>query len=254
MLWHKAWLDTRSRFLIGLALLMLSAFAAVFSYPKVMKLLPLAPAVDVGGELGRRIREAVDLARDYRGYIWSQWVRQNMSQLWTIFAVLLGSGSLIARGSRGGLFTLSLPISRGRLLGVRAATGLAELLALAVLPALVLPLFSPAIGQAYGIGDALIHAACMFTAGTVFFSLAFLLSTTFDDLWQPMLITFLVAMALALCPQVFRELSPFSIFTVMNGEVYFRTGHLPLVGIVASLAVSASMLYGADRSLARRDF
>ena len=46
MLWHKAWLDTRSRFLIGLALLALSAFAAVFSYPKVMKLLPLAPAVD----------------------------------------------------------------------------------------------------------------------------------------------------------------------------------------------------------------
>jgi ABC-2 type transport system permease protein len=254
MLWHKSWLDTRSRFLIGLAVLAMSAFGVVFEYPRVLKLLPLVPSVDVGGELGRQIREAVELSRDYRGYLWSQWFRQNMAQMWTIFAVLLGSGSLLARGSRGGLFTLSLPVSRSRLAAVRAITGIIELLALAVLPTLVLPLFSPAIGQSYGMGEALIHALCMFTAGTVFFSLAFLLSTTFDDVWRPLLITCVAAAALALCPQVFRELSPFSIFTVMSAEVYFRTGHLPLVGMVVSVALSAAMLYGADRTLARRDF
>ena len=75
MLWHKSWVETRSRFLIGLTLLMLSTCGAVLYYPQVMKLLPMASTVDTGGELGRRIREGVELARDYRGYVWSQWMR-----------------------------------------------------------------------------------------------------------------------------------------------------------------------------------
>ena len=53
--------------------------------------------------------------------------------MWTLFAVLLGTGGLLSQASGGGaLFTLSLPVSRNRLLGVRAATGLAELLVLAL--------------------------------------------------------------------------------------------------------------------------
>ena len=42
--------------------------------------------------------------------------------------MLLGTGGLLSQAIGGGaLFTLSLPVSRERLLGVRAATGLAEL-------------------------------------------------------------------------------------------------------------------------------
>src|ERR1700720_2577010 len=103
MLWYKSWLDTRWRFLIGMGLLILSAAGTVFTYPQVMKLMPLAPAVDTSGELGRRIREAVELSRSYRGYVWSQWFRQNLPQIWTVFAVLLGSGGVLAQGSRSGV-------------------------------------------------------------------------------------------------------------------------------------------------------
>ena len=138
MLWYKSWLETRWRFLIGLALLMLLRLRhRARRIPKCMKLLPLAPRVDLSGELGRRIAEAVELSRSYRGYVWSQWFRQNMPQMWTLFAVLLGTGGLLSQASGGGaLFTLSLPVSRNRLLGVRAATGLAELLVLALVPSL----------------------------------------------------------------------------------------------------------------------
>jgi len=91
---------------------------------------PQLPQAD--GDLGRRIAEGAALVRDYRTYIWSQWFRQSFRELWAVFAVVLGTGGLLAQASRGGaLFTLSLPVSRGRLLGVRAATGLAELLVLA---------------------------------------------------------------------------------------------------------------------------
>ena len=148
MLLYKSWLETRWRFLIGLALLMCTAATVVFAYPRVVKLLPMALTADVSSELGRRIREAAEIQRTYRGYLWQQWFGQNLANLLSIFAVVLGTGGLLSQASKGGaLFTLSMPVSRNRILGVRAATGLGELLVLAVLPSLLLPLLSPLIGQ-----------------------------------------------------------------------------------------------------------
>src|SRR6266545_8206723 len=145
MLWYKSWLETRWRFIIGVVLLMCSAAGTVLAYPKVLQLMPLLPNVEVSGELGRRIREAAELARDYRGYVWSQWFRQNLMQMWTLLAVLLGTGGLLSQTSGGAaLFTLSLPASRTQLTGVRAAAGLAELLVLALIPSLLISLLSPA--------------------------------------------------------------------------------------------------------------
>ena len=255
MLWYKSWLETRSRFLIGLALLVCSAGATVFTYPKVVELLAMVPAIDTGGEIGRRIREAAALAREYRGYVWSQWYAQNLIQLWTIFAVLLGTGGLLAQTSGGGaLFTLSLPASRTRLTTVRAATGLAELAVLALAPSLLLPVLSPGVGQTYAVSDALAHAFCLFVAGAVFFSLAFLLSTVFNDIWRPLLIALFVAGILAIAEMFAGEGSHFGLIHVMNGERYFRGGGLPWTGLFVSVALSASMLYGAAINLARRDF
>ena len=255
MLWYKSWLETRWRFAIALALLMLSACATVLAYPRVMQLLSAAPRVDASGVIGQQISEQVELARSYRGYVWSQWYRQNLAQLWTFFAVLLASGSVLSRVSGSGtLFTLSLPASRNRLVGVRAVTGLAELLALAFVPSLLIPLLSPAVGQGYSVADALVHGACLFIAGATFFSLAFLLSTVFSDLWRPLLIACSVAVVLSLCGQVFPDVARYSIFRVMNGEVYFRGGGLPWLGLLASAALSTAMLYAASRNIARQDF
>lgn len=252
MLWYKSWLETRWRFLIGLVLLIFSALSTVFTYPQVLKLLPMVPQ-HINGEIGRRIREAAELARDFRGYVWSDWFRQNLPEKWTLFAVLIGTGGLLAHSSGGGtLFTLSLPVSRRRLLGVRTATGLIELFVLAFVPSLLIPLFSPAIGQHYGLGSAVIQSACLFIAGSVFFSLAALLSTMFNDIWRPLLIALGVAIAVSLveqAPQV-----SYGIFHVMHGESYFRHGALPWVGLLASAAVSVALQYSAMVNIARRDF
>ena len=255
MLWYKAWLETRWRFLIGLALLLFTAGGVVIGYPRVMELMPLVPRTDTGGELGRLIKEAAELARTYRGYVWSQWFRQNLAQTWTLLAVLLGTGGLLAQTSGGGaLFTLSLPVTRSRLLGVRAATALVELLALALIPSLLIPLLSPAIDQSYGVVDALVHATCLFIAGTVFFSLAFLLSTVFSDVWRPALIALCAAFAMALLERVLRDAGGFGLFRIMTGEAYFRAGVLPWFGLLASAAVSMGMLYAAIKNIARQDF
>lgn len=255
MLWYKAWLDTRWRFLIGLVLLTCSAVGIVFTYPRVLRLMPLVPTLDLGGELGRRVREAAELAREYRGFVWSQWFRQTPTQIGTLFAVFLGSGGLVTGGSgSGGLFTLSLPASRNRVLGVRAAAGLWELAALALVPSLLIPLVSPAVGASYSVVDALTHALCLFVGGSVFFSLAILLSTVFGDLWRPLLMALLVAVLVGVCEMVLRDASRFGIFTLMSGEVYFRSHAVPWVGLVTSATLSVALLYGASVSFARRDF
>ena len=256
MLWYKSWLDTRWQFLVGLVLLMLSACGTVLAYPRVAQLMPMADSLNPGGgEIGRQIREGIELARTYRGYIWGQTFRSNLLQMVTIFAALLGSGSPLLQGSKGAsMFTLSLPASRNELLGVRAAAGLSELLALAVAPAVLLTLLSTLIGQSYSLVDAIVHATCLFFAGTVFFSLAFLLSTQFSDLWRPWLLASGIALVVGLCEMVVPSLGRYGIFGVMSGETYFRSGGLPWLGLFASAAASTAMLYVAAQNVARQDF
>ena len=115
-------------------------------------------------------------------------------------------------------------------------------------------MLSPAVGQTYGLGDALIHSACLFIAGAVFFSLAFLVSSVFSGLWRPILIVLCVATVLAFFGQVLRDLPRYSLFRVMSAQSYFRGGGLPWPGLLASAAASGAMLYGAAINFARRDF
>src|SRR5580765_4547705 len=131
MLWYKSWLDTRWRFLIPLAILWVNACGLVFEYAHVANVLPTIRVDGTGsGVLGRAIQEALEAERTYRGYIWYQWFRQNLMQMGTLLAALLGSGNLLSGSSGNALFTLSLPASRNRWLATRAAMGLGQSLAL----------------------------------------------------------------------------------------------------------------------------
>lgn len=256
MLWHKSWLETRWRFAIGLALLICAAAAVVLVYPRMKELIPrVVPPADARGELARQIREAAELASDYRGYVWSQWFAKQATQMVTLFAVLLGTGGLVAQTARGGgLFTLSLPVSRERLFAARAGTGLAELAVLAVVPALVIVALSPSVGEHYPLGDALVHAGCGFVAAGVWFAVASLLSTAFADVWRPLGLALFAAIALGLSEQVVPAVSRFSVFPVMSAERYFRGDGVPWLGLAAAAAATLAMLYGAARNLARQDF
>jgi hypothetical protein len=256
MLWYKSFLETRSRFLIGLVVLLLSVCGTVYAYPRVERLLTLAPSVASagGGLVAERIKEIAGLSSTYRGYIWAQVLRQNVTQMFSLFAVLLGAGGLATQGTRGALFTLSLPVSRNHLLGVRTATGLGELAALAFVPLLLLPVISPGVGQHYRLAEALVHGLCFFLAGAVLFSAACLLSTVFHDQWRPILIVCLFAAALGIAEPFFGELSRYSLFGTMDGEIYFRGGGVPWLELLASAAVSAALLVATSRNLARQDF
>jgi hypothetical protein len=251
VLWYKAWLETRWRFLIGLGVLIVLAVFTVRAQPTLVKLLGLVPRVAPDTELGRQIAAGVALASTFEGYIWSQWFLKQLPQTWSLFAALLGAGGLLSQAHRAeGLFMLALPVSRRELVTVRAATCLGQLLVLAIVPSLMIPAVAPSIGFSYSIADALVHALVLFTAGTVYFSLSFLLSTIFTDVWRP----FLIVACLAIAEQVVRDFMHTGLFRLMSAEGYFRGTGLPWAGLLAAAAVSAALLYAAVRNIERRDF
>jgi ABC-type transport system involved in multi-copper enzyme maturation permease subunit len=257
MLWQKAWLETRWRFVSALLILTVLAAGDVYEYLATQRLLPrinvtsAAPGDEILG-VGAAIREAVELQKDFRGFIWYQVFRQNLTQMGVFFGIFLGCGGLISETSKGSaLFTLSLPVTRKQIFSTRSGTGLAELAVVAMIPPLAISLLAPTIGQRFSITDALAHGLCIFVVGTVFFSLASFLSTLFADIWRPLLISigiacFAVMLAVA-APQ-------WSIFSVMSGESYFRNGTLPWTGFLTSAVIAAALLYSAAETMERRDF
>jgi ABC-type transport system involved in multi-copper enzyme maturation permease subunit len=254
MLWHKAWLETRGRFITALLILTVMSGAKVYEYVVTLRMMPLADSVLSGDNspLGAALRDAVAVQREFRGFIWYNSFRDNLTLMGVIFAVLLGCGGLLAETKKGSaLFTLSLPITRKQLLGVRTATGLAQCFAIAMIPPLVIPVLAPSIGQRFSIVDALAHGFCLFFVGALFFSLASFLSTMFADVWRPLLI----AVSLACMAGALQFVAPeFGLFRVMSGETYFRTGALPWMGFLTTAVLASALLYSAAETLDRRDF
>jgi ABC-2 type transport system permease protein len=254
MLWHKAWLETRWRFITALLILTVMAGAKVYEYVVTLRMMPLAESVVSGDNtpLGAAIREAVAVQREFRGFIWYNAFRDNLTQMGVLFAVLLGCGGLLSEAKKGSaLFTLSLPITRRELLRVRTVTGVTQCLAITMIPPLVLPILAPAIGQQFSVIDALAHGLCLFFVAALFFSLASFLSTMFADIWRPLLIAVFLACIAAVVQFVAPE---FGLFRVMSGETYFRTGTLPWMGLLTTAVLASALLYSASETLERRDF
>jgi hypothetical protein len=258
VIWYKAWRETRGLFLVGLAVLVAATCGLVVEYPRVQQLAPQLTSTGYqagDGELLKQIRESAELLRTYRGYVWSQGFVQNLKNVLTLFAILLGTGGLLTHGQgQAPFFTLSMPVSRANLLATRTAAGMSELLVLALVPSLMLLLLSNTVGQSYSAEDALVHALCLFAAGTVFLSIAVLLSTVFEAYWPPLLISLGVALALGFTEHIGGAANAYSIFNVMSGTTWFRAGAVPWTGLFASVLVSSGLLYAARRNFERHDF
>jgi hypothetical protein len=171
-----------------------------------------------------------------------------------VFAILLGSGGLLSQGSGGRLFTLSLPIGRGELVRVRAATGLVEWAAIAMVPSALISFISPAIGESYPLTAALVHGLCVFVGGAVFFSLAVLISTAYTDVWRPLLVALAVAILGGCIELIVVGPTAFGTFCLMTGRNYFFTGAVPWPGLVVNAAVAGGLLFAAQVALERQDF
>lgn len=253
MLWYKHWLETRWRFYTGLAVL--TAMSAVMVFTEPLTSAAMDNFQDPGGMLGDILREQIALSKTYEGYVWVQWFSKNLLFGWLLFAILIGVGGVVTESSRGGaLFTLSLPVTRRRMLAVRAATGASELVVLALVPSLLISLLSLLIGETYSVAEAIVYVMLTVAGGIVFFAFSILLSTIFSDKIKPIVVGLITVFVLEAISLLFKKFTPYSVTRIMSGDSYFRTGELPVAGLVASLAVAALMFYLSLRIVERRDF
>ena len=252
MLFQHAFLETRWRFLIGLVLLPISAAFVVFTYPQVSALSRSVTA-SPDTAIGREIADAIELAKTFNGYVWSQWFRQEGAQLAGLFAAIIGTGGLLSQAAATRLFTLSLPVSRERLLAARAVAGLSQLLALTTVPALVIVLVSPLVLGSFPLVDALAYALGAFAGCAVMFGLAFFLSSIFANVWAPLVLTLCGGAALAALDRI-TAADRFSLLRMIHGESYFHGLGLPWAMLLVSALATSVLVYAGIRHFAQQDF
>ena len=155
MLWYKAWLETRSRFLTCLATL--TIFCAVF----------------VGHAQGL-IRP--EWKTDYNRLLFV--TQQFMVIMWILAVVLLGMGGIVRERAIGtSSLTLSLPVSRARLLGIRIGMGVLEAIALAVVPWTTIFLVSSFSRMPILITQVGFYVLLLIGGGSAYFAMAVLVSS-----------------------------------------------------------------------------
>lgn len=254
MLWYKSWLDTRWRFLLGLVILVVLACGTVVSFPMMQELAAaVQPGTVVGpGSLQQELQESLELVSTFRGYVWSQWFSGNLPAVLTLFAALLGSGNPLVKSGSGALFSLALPVSRERWIGTRAATGLAEIFALALATSVAVAALAPLVGESFAFADLVVYALCAFVVASLFFAVAVFFSTLFNDVWRPLLLTCLVAIGIGIVGALLPE--RYGLFQAMGGVSYFYGDGLQWVELTISAAGAAGLIYAAAANVARRDF
>ena len=142
MLWYKSWLETRWRFLIGLALLHgRRGGQRVRSIREVVELLPQVPELDVERRArpphrgsGRAVAQ---LPRLHLVAVVPRRTCRRCGRSSRCCSAPAGCSSQ-AVGRRRAVHAVAAGLAQSRSLGVRAATGLAELLVLALVPSLLI--------------------------------------------------------------------------------------------------------------------
>jgi hypothetical protein len=159
MVWYKAWMESRVRFLFSAATIGAACVGVTFFHPQIRIWLasPTTPLTTDAAYIYRAV---------YQGFV---------RTLFMTFAFILGLGGLLReRELATAPFTLTLPVSRLRLVVVRAASGLFQLAILAFLPALVIAALSPLAGLSYPASQTLQFALLWLAGGSALFATAFL--------------------------------------------------------------------------------
>jgi ABC-2 type transport system permease protein len=261
MLWYKAWLETRFRFLLGAALICATCAFFVLGNPFILG------TWEEYRQLNPQQKELfwiIQATNDYPYFIWHFVFRSLLQQLWVLLAVLIGFGGLSRENAQGAAgFTLSLPVSRRRLVSVRALTGLAEITVLGLIPAILIPVLSVLIGKPYPVFQGITHSLLMVTAGIVFFSFSIFLSTIIQSENTPTLI------GIATVVLFYFILGPYNddgvikplwvklvdVSSVMAGEPYLTSfATYPWAGLIISLAVAFGLFYFSLRIMEERNF
>ena len=134
MVWYKAWVESRLRFLAAAAVMAAVCGAAVLGHDAIQSVLANRPAPPA----------------TYAAYVHRVSYGGLTRVLFMTFAMVLGVGGLLRERELGtSAFTLALPVARTRLVLVRAAAGLLEIAAIALIQGLAIVTLSRGLKARY---------------------------------------------------------------------------------------------------------
>jgi hypothetical protein len=229
MIWYRAFLETRGRFCLALA--MLTFMALVFSP-----------------------RDATKIANSFLDS-----AAANTPLLWGMFAIMMAGAGINTQtsfsrrhGVHGSIFyTLSLPVSRRKLLLTRAAVGYAASFLLAIAACLIFWIASPGLRTLVTLDDLLTYATSLFVGTSVFYSFSVLLAIFLDEVWQ-----FYASAALCMAALMIRPFAgtDWDIFRLVGAKSIPAIDGIWWPGFLGCLLLSGFVLLAAVRLVERREY
>lgn len=164
----KYWIESRSRFALSLAaLFVVCAGLVAWQEPIRAQLLTRTSNSD-----------EAEFLRSYSAYVHRFIYSGSAQPISLFFALVLGLGGLQReRELRTAGWTLALPVQRSQFVWARGVVGMSQIMLLALLPAVVIPLGSAIVGESYALGQAMAHTALWIATHGLVFAIALLLST-----------------------------------------------------------------------------
>jgi ABC-2 type transport system permease protein len=176
MLWYKAWLETRSRFLLSL-----------------LNIVALCSFNVYHGNEG-----AMPYTKLEYYYIVLHGGHSMLCMLWVLAVTLLAMGGLLREKAVGTApFTLALPVSRARLVAVRISMVLGQAMALIIVPWTAMFLIGTLNGKAHSLQQAFFHIVLLAGGGVVFLGTALLISSLVEGEYTAPLVSFGVLIAIS---------------------------------------------------------
>ena len=238
MLWYKAWLETRTRFLISFAgITLITAFSA-FEHAK----------------------DALPTSGMSYYYFVLYLTHQVFALLWVLSVILLLMGGLVREKAVGASsFTLALPVSRSRLVWTRIATGLMESFILGLVPWILMFAILCVAGKPLAVSQAAIYLTVMFAGGFLFFAIAALSAAMFEGEYTAPLVacSSFIALSLSFNEPAFKTWSPAHLLLASNllrRQSILLGSSIPwnVIGVIASIA--GVLLFASVKIVERREF
>jgi ABC-2 type transport system permease protein len=244
MYWYKCWCEVRTRVFVSVLALAVACVFIVF-YQQTM-------------------RYHADAPMTYAAYIWKSIYNSFGRDLFVIMSIAMASGGLLQEKPQGTLgFTLALPISRWQAIATRALVGYLGIVAMALVPAIVVPILSPQVGQHYDVLQALQFSLLWACSGSAIYALTSLLSYLMEGEYSAMLVSIPALMIYGAMLQLpwLSRVTALDIFHLMNGEdmAFFDetrhliTGPLPWIALIVTVTASSLFVFAAGRRMQQRD-
>jgi hypothetical protein len=227
MLWLKSWLETRFSML------------AMFGFLLFV----------LGSAYARGVHSEFVAARLIDG----------LAMFWLVPAVMLAGDGIktqpalqATKGLHGSaFFTLSLPVSRFRLLAIRACLGLIETAGVILVGCCALWVAFPAVRMNATSADLFRYAAATLACASEFYFLSVFLATFLDDIWR--IYGSIAMIALLWCLSALLP-SPFNVFRAMGEASPLITHALPWTAMGVSIAFAALLFLAAMKVAQLREY